>query len=326
MVDLSRLLPGPYCTWYMAQLGAEVIKVEDQGKGDYTKVLTPALYKILLAGKTSKTIPFKDEAGKAQLMNLLADADVLVESFRPGAMQAFGLDYQTLKYQFPKLVYASLTGYGQTGPNKGLAGHDINYLAHAGVLEQFINKQGDVAVPGVQVADLVGALNCVVGIQAGLLKAARTGLGSHVDVAMADASMALQVFALHSQHTTGKVPANGKTALTGMLPNYDVYRCADDRFLAIGALEQQFWEGVCDLLGIEKTPVSTNRKAKQMLADLIRSQPLAHWQVVFKETDVCVTPVLSFAEALANPQFRQRGIIDGEDTQAQLACPIIFQE
>lgn len=327
VVDLSRLLPGPYCTWYLAQLGAEVVKVEDRGKGDYTKLLSPALYELLKAGKSVTTIPFREQAGKEALLALIATADVVVESFRPGVMTKLGLDYPSLKQQFPHLVYASLTGYGQTGPNVDLAGHDINYLAHAGILQDCVSDGGEPIISGIQIADLAGALNCVIGIQAGLLAAHRTGKGCHVDVAMADASMALQVFALHNYHTS-HAPSGAtkhKNVLTGILPNYDVYRCADGRLLAVGALEQTFWHGVCEVLGWSKSTVGVNVTIKQQLTELLASKPLAHWRELFADTDICVTPVLSFAEALQNPQFTERGMVKHSD-KPQFSCPIIFTD
>jgi crotonobetainyl-CoA:carnitine CoA-transferase CaiB-like acyl-CoA transferase len=241
VLDLSRLLPGPFCSLYLAQLGAEVIKVEEPDGGDYARE-SRELFAQVNRGKKSVTLDLRKADDVAAFKRLVATADVVLESFRPGVMDRLGCGYGELKKVKPKLVYAALTGYGQTGPYRDRAGHDLNYLAIAGALDQFGNAGGPPAQINLQVADLAGgALTCVIGILAALNGARLTGVGTFVDVGMTDGSAAMQVIALASLREHGRSFPRGGDILSGALPNYAVYKCRDGKYLAVGALEPKFF-------------------------------------------------------------------------------------
>src|ERR1035437_750716 len=239
VIDLSRLLPGPYCSLYLAQMGAEVIKIEDPDGGEYARQV-PELFAQVNRGKRSITLDLRQIDDVSVFKRLVATADVVLECFRPGVMDQFGCGYESLKQLNPRLVYAALTGYGQTGPYRDCAGHDINYLAVAGVRDQIGVQGGGPAQANVPFADLTGAMNCTIGILAAVIGARASGVGAMVDVSITDASAALNVIALASLRQRGGSEARGQDLLSGALPNYAIYKCRDGRHLAIGALEPKF--------------------------------------------------------------------------------------
>ena len=235
VLDLSRLLPGPFCSLTLAQLGAEVIKIEEPDGGDYARELSPELFDIVNRGKQSLTLDLRQPDDVERFKALVKDADVVLESFRPGVMDKLGCGYDTLKAINPQLVYASLTGYGQTGPYADRPGHDLNYLGYAGVLDQTGLPGKRPAMSNVQIADLAGgAQNCAIGILAAVMGARQSGEGCWVDVAMLDGALALQSMALATHHQHGNSQPRGKDMLTGALANYNVYRCRDGKYLAVG--------------------------------------------------------------------------------------------
>ena len=365
VLDLSRLLPGPFCSLYLAQLGAEVIKIEEPDGGDYARE-SRELFAQVNRGKKSVTLDLRDPADVAAFKQLVAGADVVLESFRPGVMDRFGCGYEALKKINPKLVYAALTGYGQTGPYRDWAGHDLNYLAVAGALDQFGNAGGPPAQINLQVADLAGGgLTCLIGILAALHGARATGAGSLVDVSMTDGSAALQVIALASLREHGKSFARGADILSGALPNYTVYKCRDGKYLAVGALEPKFFKRLFQVLwgmtllrkafgrvlGARKPgdgapeKSSTNAfgalgeklrdpaKARRYLAPLrlaltalFRTRPRDAWVKLLADKDACVTPVLTLEEALENVQLRARDMIVDDGGKPAFALPIRFSE
>ncbi|MGQ0586086.1 MAG: CaiB/BaiF CoA transferase family protein [Gammaproteobacteria bacterium] len=274
VLDLSRLLPGPFCSLYLAQLGAEVIKIEEPGGGDYARE-SPELFAQVNRGKKSITLDLRQAADVDAFKKLVATADIVLESFRPGVMDRLGCGYDELKQLNPKLVYAALTGYGQTGPYRDWAGHDLNYLAIAGALDQFGHAGGPPAQVNVQLADLAGgALTCVIGILAALNGARAGGAGSFVDVSMTDGSAALQVIALASLREHGRSFERGADLLSGALPNYTVYKCRDGKYLALGALEPKFlkrlgtvlWESAPAVLRKLLDKVMGGRKPREAAA------------------------------------------------------------
>lgn len=249
ILDLTRLLPGPHATQLFAQLGAEVIKIEDPAGGDYARTLSPGLFDQVNRGKTSITLDLRQAEDVTAFKRLVADADVVIESFRPGVMERLNCGYETLKAINPRLVYAALTGYGQSGPMKDAAGHDLNYLALAGVLDQMGSAGGEPAMSNVQIADLAGgALSCSVGVLAAVIGARASGEGCFVDSAMLDGSLALQSMAMATRATWGRSQPRGCDTLTGALPNYRVYKCRDGKYLAVGALEPKFFSRLLDAL------------------------------------------------------------------------------
>ena len=263
VLDLSRLLPGPVCTLHLADLGADVVKVEDTGAGDYARSLglaptgdgsagsdaPSAFFRMVNRNKRSLALDLKASAGRDAFLRLAQRADVIVESFRPGVVDRLGVGYAAVAALNRRIVYCSISGYGQTGPYRDRAGHDINYLGYAGVLDQTGISDGPPALSNLQVADLLGgAMNASTAILAALFGASRTGNGSHVDVAMTEGSLAHNIFALHAIETLGHVQARGADLLTGGVPCYGVYATQDGRYLAVGALEGKFWRALCEAI------------------------------------------------------------------------------
>ncbi len=328
VLDLTRLLPGPVCTLHLADLGAEVIKIEDTGAGDYA---APALRSLVHRNKRAMRLDLKQPEGVAVLEQLARGADVLVEGFRPGVMDRLGVGYAALSALNPRLVYCSITGFGQTGPLRDEPGHDINYCALSGVADQLGTADGMPALSNLPIADLLGgSLTAAMGLLAALFDAARTGRGRHVDVAMADAALAHAVLPMVALATAGRTRRTGRDKLTGALPNYAMYVTSDGRHLAVGALEPKFWREFCQVIGrpdlapthfLEDAGAATAVRAE--VAGLIAAEPLAHWGALFEGKQCCVTPVLRLEEALDLPQFQARGMVQRSEGQAaQLACPV----
>jgi alpha-methylacyl-CoA racemase len=335
VLDLTRLLPGPVCTLHLADLGADVIKIEDTGAGDYARAIgatlgkVGAFYRLVNRNKRSLALDLKDPRGRAAFLALARGADIVVEGFRPGVMAALGLDHAAVAAVNPRVVYCSLSGYGQDGPRAQAAGHDINYLGYAGVLDQTGVRGGPPALSNLQIADLLGgAATAAIGILAALVGALRTGRGRYVDVAMADASFAHQIFALAALEESGHSDARGDALLTGGVPCYGVYPTQDERFLAVGALEEKFWRALCAAIG--RLDLIVGQFARGAEGDRVRTEleaifagaSLAVWLDRLAGVDCCVTPVLTLAEALADPQFVARKmIVAGGDGLRQFAPP-----
>jgi len=320
VLDLTRLLPGPMGTQHLADLGADVIKIEDTGAGDYAN---PAVRALVNRNKRAIRIDLKQPQGVAALLRLCRDADVLVEGFRPGVMQRLGVGYEAVAAVNPRIVYCSISGFGQDGPLAAMPGHDINYIALTGVADQVGNAHGP-GLSNLPVADLLGGtMGAVKDILAALLAAARTGRGRHLDVSIADAVMAHAVLPLAQLKQHGKVQPLGEGALTGALACYGFYRTADGRHVAVGALEPKFWQALCrrlerpDLEPLHRTgDPATERALQAQLAAVFAARPLAHWAQLFADGEACVTPVLRLDEALAHPHFRARGVHAGHDAGA----------
>ena len=330
VLDLTRLLPGPMGTLHLADLGADVIKVEDLGAGDYA---TPSVRNLVNRNKRAIRIDLKQPDGAAALLRLCRDADVLVEGFRPGVMQRLGVDYEAVSDVNPRIVYCSVSGFGQTGPLRDQPGHDINYGALTGVLDQ-IGTADSPALSNLPVADLLGGtMMAVMGILAALFDAQRTGLGRHVDVAVADGVLAHAVLPLSALNQHGHVPPAGQSALTGGLACYGVYRTADERFVAVGALERKFWDSLCrrlernDLAPLHRSgDAAIEERLRRELAGIFGARPLAHWSALFADGEACVSPVLRLDETLAHPHFRARGMVveASGDAPQQFGCPVKF--
>ena len=327
ILDLTRLLPGPLATRHLAELGAEVIKIEGpaaDGQDDGSRHMglsredraadRPSLtFRELNAGKQLVEIDLRSQAGRADLLARVEQADVLVEGFRPGVMTRLGLGWDVLHARNPRLVVCAITGYGQGGPWSQRAGHDINYIAMAGVLEQIAAVDGFPALPNFQIGDLMGGTQAAVsGILAALLAAQRTGLGRFVDVSMTHEVHRHHVLARITLAATGRTPAPGRDLLSGGAPCYGIYRTRDGRFLAVGALEAKFWRALCTAVGRPEWaeqhwsrglgPGSAESMAlRSELAQVFESRRLADWVAVFDTVDACVTPVLRLDELVGHP-------------------------
>jgi crotonobetainyl-CoA:carnitine CoA-transferase CaiB-like acyl-CoA transferase len=330
VLDLTRLLPGPALSMHLADLGADVIKVEDTGDGDYMRGFPPlarnadgalinAAYENINRGKRSICLDLKQALGRDLLLRLVESADALVEGFRPGVMDRLGLGWDVLHARNPRLVFCSLTGYGQSGPLAPKAGHDLNYCAMTGVLDQ-IRAGGRPAMPNLQIGDLLGGtLTALSALLAALLGAQKSGRGSRVDAAMTDGLLVHHIFP-HGDLDAGQPPTAESTLLSGGAPCYRIYETADGRHLAVGALELKFWQAFCDAAGLHELrerhwarglePGSAASTAvTEQVAARIRQKPRSDWEQVFAPLDACVTPVLTPAEALAHPHHHARGLI-----------------
>lgn len=255
VLDCSRLLPGPFCTLYLAQLGAEVIKIEEPDGGDYARAMSPDLFELVNRGKKSVTLDLRQAGDVEAFKKLAAEADVVVDSFRPGVMDRLGCGYEDLRAVNPKLVYAALTGYGHSGPYRDRAGHDMNYLSYAGVLDQIGSPGGPPVLSNVQIADLAGgALTCAIGILSAVIGARASGQGAFVDVGMQDGSLALQTVAMSTLRSLGHTQPRGEDMLSGALPNYNLYRCRGGGYIAVGALEPKFFQKLLAALQEELVP------------------------------------------------------------------------
>lgn len=320
VLDFSTLLPGPLATLLLAEAGAEVIKVERPGRGDEMRSYTPKFgqdsvnFALLNRGKRSLAVDLKNPEECERLRPLLEEADILVEQFRPGVMQRLGLGYDELKAINPGLIYCSISGYGQTGPRAAAAGHDLNYIAETGLLGLSSGADGAPVLPPALIADIGGgAYPAVMNILMALQQRNHTGEGAYLDVAMADGVFTFMYWALGDAGAANKWPQPGGELVTGGTPRYQIYRTADDRFLAAAPLEQKFWDTFCKLIELPKqyhADVGQEAAVKQAVAERIQAQPAAYWQELFSGHDVCCSIVANLQEALNDPQFRARGIDD----------------
>ncbi len=320
VLDLSRLYPGPFATLLLADLGAEVVKVEAPPGGDYARYFPPLAksmspaFAALNRDKQGLALDLKRPGAAEVLLRLAEGFDVLVESARPGVMDRLGVGWEAASERHPGLVYCSITGYGQTGPMAHRAGHDMNYQAIAGVLG-LGGVEGRVVQPGVQPADVAGgALYAVIGILAALNERHRTGRGRFVDVSMTDGVAGLGIMQQALQHLDGRHIGAGEDMLAGQTICYRVWRCGDDRYLSVGALEPKFWMAVCDAIerpDLKGDGFATGARRAQVLAELtalFASRTRDEWMEVLGPADACVEPVLDLAEARTSPHAEARGL------------------
>jgi crotonobetainyl-CoA:carnitine CoA-transferase CaiB-like acyl-CoA transferase len=323
MLDLSRLLPGPYCSLLFADLGADVIKVEEPGLGDYARGTPPlwgesgpgAYFLLLNRNKRSVALNLKTEGGKDVFRRLARTADVVLESFRPGVMDRLGLGWRALSELNPRLVYCAITGYGQDGPYRDLVGHDINYMGYAGALSVTGPRHGPPLMPGVQAADLGGgALLAAFAIAAALHHRAASGRGQFIDAAMTDGVVSWMAPYLGPYFATGRVAARGEERLNGGWICYQAFEAADGGWVTLGALEPKFWANFCRLVGREDlVPLqyadgAARVKAEAEVRAIFRTRPRDEWVRLLHTEDVCAGPVLAMDEVVRDPQLRARGL------------------
>jgi crotonobetainyl-CoA:carnitine CoA-transferase CaiB-like acyl-CoA transferase len=333
VLDLSRLLPGPFCTLILSDLGASVDKLEDPHVGDYLRVFPPlknglsGRFNALNRDKRSLCLDLKRPEGRQALLRLAARYDVVVESFRPGVLDRLGVGWSELHAANPRLVLCSISGYGQNGPLRDRAGHDLNYVALAGVLGQAGPADGPPPVPPVQLADLAGgALWGAVGILSALY-AARTGEGRHVDVSMCEGSLAFLIPELGAWDASGTPPRRGAELLSGGAACYAVYRTRDGRFLSVGALEPKFWTAFNQAIGRPADlaelvgPPEVQARARAEIQAVIETRTRDEWEAAFAGGDVCVEPVLAVDELEQHPQHAARGLFFSLGNLKQVRTP-----
>lgn len=338
ILDLTRLLPGGVLGALLADLGADVIKVEEPRLGDYMrwepKRIGPESAASWIVGrnKRSVAVDLKDPEGVELLLSMAEQADIVIEGFRPGVSDRLGVGYDAMAARNPRVVYASLTGYGSDGSMRDAAGHDINYISYAGVLGMTGPPDGPLCPPGVQVGDLGGATMLGIGILAALYAASRTGRGSRVEVAMYDAALAWTSIHAGELWASGEVPNPGHMLLNGEFPCYNVYACSDSRFLSVGAVEPKFWAAFC--AAIERPDLVVriaDPEARDEVAAVLGTRTRDEWAELLLPADACVAPVLDLGEALAHPLAVERGMVQqgqlrrsGSETGPTLGTPIRF--
>ena len=333
MLDLSRLLPGGFCSLLLADFGADVVKVEDMGMGDYIRWSPPhyegahesagsALFLSLNRNKRSIRLDLKHERGREALLRLVADYDVVLESFRPGVLERLGVGYERMREQNPGLVYCAISGYGQDGPKREASGHDMNYLGLVGLLGLTGERGGEPVQAAGQIADLGGgALMAAFGIMAALRerdgggagsKSPGSGEGQLVDVSMADGALSWLSMVAASYFADGTVPRRGELPLAGSMVCYRPYECADG-WISLGALEPKFWQAFCRGVGREELIAKQFERpgsdAHAQVSEIFRGRTRADWEAFARANDCCLEPVLELDEALCSELVGQREMV-----------------
>ncbi|MHA1299019.1 MAG: CaiB/BaiF CoA transferase family protein [Candidatus Helarchaeota archaeon] len=326
VLDLSRLLPGPFATLLLGDLGADILKIEDNIQGDYTRWREPYLdtldgkkinfaFYCLNRNKKAMTLNLKTEMGQNIFYKLARTTDVILESFRPGVVKRLGIDYNTIKEINPKIIYCSLSGYGQNGPYSHMPGHDLNYISVAGLGKLTGEYLGHPHPPGIQVADLGGGMNCVIAILSALIAREKFGIGQYIDVSMQDGVIYWLVRKFGEFLVNKREPKTGGERLTGALPNYNIYETKDGKFLAIGALEDKFWKNLCNELGCpqynEENPPSDSMRNEiiNVLKEKFKEKTRDEWFQLLKDKDVCVSKVNEFGDVLEDEHIKSRNMI-----------------
>lgn len=320
VLDFSTLLPGPMATLILAEAGAEVIKIERPGCGEEMRGYRPKWgadsvnFALLNRGKKSLTLDLKNPADRAKLDPLLARADVVVEQFRPGVMVRLGLDYETLSKSNPGLIYCAITGYGQDGPKRDAAGHDLNYIGDAGLLALSMGDLDHPVVPPALIADIAGgAYPAVMNIMFALSQRQRSGCGCRLDIAMTENLFPFMYWALGEGLAADQWPGNGTALVCGGTPRYRLYPTSDAKVVAAAPIEQKFWDEFCELIGLDVDLREDSRDmaaTTRRIAEIIRSQPADVWRARFAGRDCCCSVVADVHQALDDPHFRARRVFD----------------
>jgi crotonobetainyl-CoA:carnitine CoA-transferase CaiB-like acyl-CoA transferase len=331
VLDLTRLLPGPFCTMLLADLGADVIKVEEPVGGDPARGSgrddSGALFLQINRNKRSLTLDLKSERGHDLFLRLVDGADVVVEGFRPGVMDRLQLGYPALAERNPRLIYASLSGFGQSGPYRDRAGHDLNYLALAGVLGYNVGRDGHPVPPAVQVADLGAGSLAAVGILAAIVARHSTGRGQNVDVSLFGSAVAWLPTLIAPLFAQGREVQPGDAMLVGGLPQYDVYETADHRHVTLGALEPKFLLNFLDQVGRpELAQLRSRDQLRTELRVIFASRTLADWVDCLAEVDTCFAPVNTLEETLEDPHVRELGLFTSVGNLRQISPPFSFSD
>ena len=342
VLDLTRLLPGAFCSQMLADYGADVLKIEQPGTGDYNRQFAPIAKKesgsflLLDRNKRSLTLNLESEEGKAIFLRLVRDADVVLEGFRPGVMARLGLDYETLERENPRLVYCAISGYGQDGPAAQRSGHYLNYMGLTGALQLFGTPATGPIVPGLSIADVGGgSLMAAFGIMAALNARSRSGQGQFVDISMADGLVSWLCYHAADHLFAGTEPRGGEGAFIGGAPCYNVYACSDGRHITLGIIEEHFWLSFCDLIecpGLKPEQWPSGQAARLQylqLAEVFGRDTQKNWSARLAAADIPASPVNTMAEGFADPQMVHRKMLQTIDHPVegripQLGFPIKF--
>jgi len=322
MLDLSRLLPGPYCSLFLADLGMEVLKVEDLEMGDYMRRMGPirkqdsAYFLTVNRNKKSMTLNLKVKEGREIFFKLIHSYDIVLESFRPGVMDRLGIGYRELKEHNPRVILCSLSGYGQDGPYRDRSGHDINYIGLGGVLELIGDKNDTPVIPGVQIADLgAGGMMAAIAILAAVVHREKTGEGQYLDVSMLDGVISWLSMHAGKYFMDGELPERGDMLLTGRYACYHVYKTKDGRYMSLGALEPKFWKNFCEAIGQEELILKQYIEGEERLRlieeiqRLFKTRTQRDWVEFFKNADACCEPILNLGEVFHHPHVLHRQMV-----------------
>lgn len=322
VLDMSRLLPGPYCSMMLGDLGAEIIKIEEPGRGDYLRDFPPkqkedsAFFLAVNRNKKSMTLNLRSARGKEIFFELVKNADVVLEGFRPGVIDKLGIGYKDLEKINPMIVVCSISGYGQDGPYVNKAGHDMNYLSIAGITGVTGTRDGKPILPGIQIADVGGggmlAAYCIL---AAIIGRDRIGKGQYIDVSMMDGVMAWLCMYAGKYFFDGKTPRPSRELLTGQFACYNVYKTSDDRYISLGALEPQFWVAFCEAVEREdwiEVQYAGGERQEQLIAEvgeMFQAHTREEMLEFLKDVDCCCEPVNNFDEAFSHPQVVHRNMV-----------------
>ena len=338
VLDFSTLLPGPLASLFLAETGAEVIKIEkpiigDEMRSSYPKWNDESIsFSMLNRGKKSLCLDLKDKNSLKVLKPLIEKTDILIEQFRPGVMKRLGLDYANIKKINNKIIYVSITGYGQTGPKKMLAGHDLNYIGNTGLLSLSMGSDENTTVPPALVADIAGgSYPAIINILLALRKRDLHQTGSYLDISMSDNLFPFMFWALGSGFVKNKWPINSDSLLSGGSPRYNIYQTKDGSYIAAAPLEDRFWKKFCEVIKLPNKFINMQNNQNEIIKrirNIIISKDKNYWTKVFDEADCCCSPVKSIEEAINDNHFKIRNIFekkiandDGEELPA-LPIPI----
>ena len=332
VIDLSRLLPGPYCSMILADHGARVIAVESK------QFMSDGLYfNMINRNKEHLSLNLKSEKGKQIFLRLIESADVMLEGFRPGVVDRLGVDYESIRKVNPRIIYCSITGYGQDGPFRDRVGHDVNYLSYSGVLNLIGEPDRPPSIPGIQIADIAaGGMNAAIGILLALFAREKTGRGQYIDISMTDGMVGFLPVALFFQQLTGQDPRRSDTPLSHRYACYNTYETADGRCLSIGAVENRFWKTLCEHFAVPQyAALQYDDSHREEILDFMRltfkKKTLDEWDAELANLEICWGKVQSFSEMLADPLFRKRKMIlevEGKtgEKKAAIGVPVKLSE
>ncbi len=343
VIDLTRLLPGPFCSMFLGDLGADVIKIEPVGLGDWTRWFPPsingesAIFMAVNRNKRSVTLNLRSDDGLEIFYRLIKKSDVVLEGFRPGVARKLKIDYETVRRINPRIVYCSISGFGQSGPYTERSGHDVNYVGIGGILGLTGVKDSTPVIPGVPIADLAGGMAGVIGVLAALLAREKTGIGQYVDVAMLDVVVSWLSIYAGIYLIGGVTTSRGSNILAGGIGSYGVFETKDGKYITLGILEEHFWRNFCKAVGrpsLEKYHYLSLEKGDELheiIQEIIKGRTLEEWLKVFEEKDVPCGPVNSLQEVFSDPQVVHREMVtEVEHPKAgkikQVGFPLKFSE
>jgi len=337
--DLSRLLPGGFCSMMLGDFGAEVIKVEEPGRGDYVRLAPPfingqsAYFLSINRNKKSIVLDLKNPKGTDVFLRLVRTADVMIEGFRPGVVDRLGIGYQHITKVNPRIIYCSISAFGQSGPFRNQEGHDLNCLALAGLLSITGINGGPLIIPGVQLSDYAGAMMAIIAILLALIEREKSGEGQYCDLSMLDAVTSWMGMHFVKYFADRLLPYPQDSMFNGALACYNIYKTKDDRFVVLGAMEEKFWVSFCEVIGREDLiPLqwegqTIQEKMKEELSLLFKEKTRAEWLKLLDGQGTCFSPVLNMEETLNSPHLQERGMFQGikgeeRETIPQIGFPI----